>query len=140
MTSTSTIVGYHRDEEEDWVAELSCGHCQHVRHRPPFVERSWVLTEAGRAAKIGQSVVCPECARAQRRRESATKGHRALATSRGRARDQDDLAKALHRPFTGVSLTLHLLLQHSKSLIDVVMTITCICCLWLWRSEDLDVE
>ena len=63
MTSTSTIVGYHRDEEENWVAELSCGHCQHVRHRPPFVERSWVLTEAGRAAKIGQSVVCPECAR-----------------------------------------------------------------------------
>jgi hypothetical protein len=63
MTNSSTIVGYHQDEEENWVAELSCGHCQHVRHRPPFVERSWVLTEAGRAAKIGQSVVCPECGR-----------------------------------------------------------------------------
>jgi hypothetical protein len=28
-------VGYHQDEEQNWVAELSCGHQQHVRHRPP---------------------------------------------------------------------------------------------------------
>jgi uncharacterized protein (DUF488 family) len=57
----STIVGYHQDEEGNWVAELSCGHQQHVRHRPPLIERPWVLTEAGRAAKIGHSIVCPEC-------------------------------------------------------------------------------
>ncbi len=60
---SSTIVGYHQDEEKDWVAELSCGHQQHVRHRPPLVERPWVLTEAGRAAKIGQPIMCAECAR-----------------------------------------------------------------------------
>jgi hypothetical protein len=60
----STIVGYHQDEEKNWVAELSCGHQQHVRHRPPFIERPWVLTEAGRGAKIGHAIVCAECLRA----------------------------------------------------------------------------
>jgi hypothetical protein len=62
----STIVGYHQDEAKNWVAELSCGHRQHVRHRPPFVERPWVLTEAGRAAKIGHAIVCAECVRASK--------------------------------------------------------------------------
>jgi len=57
----SRIVGYHQDEEKNWIAALSCGHRQHVRHRPPFVERPWVLTEAGRAAKIGEPIVCREC-------------------------------------------------------------------------------
>jgi hypothetical protein len=60
---SSTIVGYHQDEEKHWVAELSCGHQQHVRHRPPFVERPWVLSETGRTAKIGHCVVCAECGR-----------------------------------------------------------------------------
>ena len=60
---SSTIVGYHQDEEKHWVAELSCGHQQHVRHRPPFIERPWVLTESGRAAKIGHPVKCAECMR-----------------------------------------------------------------------------
>jgi Protein of unknown function (DUF3565) len=60
--TTSKIVGFHQDDEGDWIAELSCGHCQHVRHRPPFVERPWVLTEAGRAARIGATVECPKCA------------------------------------------------------------------------------
>jgi hypothetical protein len=59
----SSIVGYHQDEEKHWVAELSCGHQQHVRHQPPFSERPWVLTEAGRAAKIGHPILCAECAR-----------------------------------------------------------------------------
>jgi hypothetical protein len=27
------IVGFHQDTEGDWVAELDCGHRQHVRHR-----------------------------------------------------------------------------------------------------------
>jgi uncharacterized protein (DUF488 family) len=59
----SRIVGYQQDEEKSWIAVLSCGHRQHVRHRPPFVERPWVLTEAGRATKLGEPVVCSECAR-----------------------------------------------------------------------------
>ena len=59
----STIVGFHQDEENDWVAELSCGHQQHVRHRPPAVERPWVLTESGRGAKLGHAIMCAQCAR-----------------------------------------------------------------------------
>ena len=42
------IAGFHQDSEGDWVAELDCLHTQHVRHRPPFQERPWILTEAGR--------------------------------------------------------------------------------------------
>jgi hypothetical protein len=62
----STIVAFHQDEEKKWVAELSCGHQQHVPHRPPLIERPWVLTEAGRAAKIGHAIVCAECMRAHK--------------------------------------------------------------------------
>ena len=35
------IVDYHQDEQGDWVADLACGHGQHVRHQPPFVNRPW---------------------------------------------------------------------------------------------------
>ena len=62
MSRESRIVGYHQDEEQNWVAELSCGHHQHMRHRPPFSERPWVLTESGRAAKIGHPISCAQCA------------------------------------------------------------------------------
>lgn len=55
------IVGFHRDDEGDWVADLECGHTQHVRHNPPFRERSWVETEQGRRARIGQTLTCVEC-------------------------------------------------------------------------------
>ena len=43
------ITGYHLDEEQHWVAELACGHNQHVRHNPPWVSRPWVTTPEGRA-------------------------------------------------------------------------------------------
>ena len=33
------IVGFHLDEEQHWVAELACGHNQHVRHTPPWQNR-----------------------------------------------------------------------------------------------------
>ena len=36
------IVGYHQDQLGDWVAELECGHGQHVRHDPPWQVREWV--------------------------------------------------------------------------------------------------
>lgn len=61
MSQKSTIVAFQQDKEQYWIAELSCGHRQHVRHRPPFVERQWVLTESGRAAKIGYAIVCGQC-------------------------------------------------------------------------------
>ena len=55
------IVGYHLDAAGDWVAELSCGHGQHVRHRPPFQLREWVLEESGRAVRLGTPLECPWC-------------------------------------------------------------------------------
>ncbi len=55
------IAGFHRDDEGHWVAELACGHNQHVRHKPPFIERPWVTTEAGRAAHIGTLLDCKLC-------------------------------------------------------------------------------
>ena len=60
-----TIVGFVQDEAGDFVAELSCLHRQHVRHRPPFVERPWVLEEPGRAAHLGSPIECPLCDRAE---------------------------------------------------------------------------
>jgi len=47
------IVGFHLDEEGHWVADLACGHGQHVRHDPPWQNRPWVLTEQGRREKLG---------------------------------------------------------------------------------------
>jgi len=55
------ITGFHRDEQQHWVAELSCGHFQHVRHDPPWQERPWVVIEAGRAAMLGKFLDCRKC-------------------------------------------------------------------------------
>jgi len=55
------ITGFHQDEQGDWAAELECGHGQHVRHKPPFQLRPWVLTEEGRQERIGTELECPYC-------------------------------------------------------------------------------
>ena len=55
------IVGFHQDTLEDWVAELACGHRQHVRHNPPWVTRPWVLSADGRQEKLGATLECKEC-------------------------------------------------------------------------------
>jgi hypothetical protein len=55
------IVGFHRDEHEDWVAELACGHQQHVRHNPPWMNREWVTTVGGRQSRIGTELNCLAC-------------------------------------------------------------------------------
>jgi hypothetical protein len=55
------VVGYHSDAENHWVAELECGHGQHVRHDPPWTERPWVTTEEGRAARLGEELNCVRC-------------------------------------------------------------------------------
>jgi tellurite resistance-related uncharacterized protein len=60
-----TITGFHADDAGDWVAELSCFHHQHVRHRPPFQDREWVLDEAGRDARIGTEIECLLCDRTE---------------------------------------------------------------------------
>lgn len=58
-----TIIDYYLDEEGDWVALLSCQHGQHVRHQPPFVNRRWVITQAGRDAMLGSGLNCVRCDR-----------------------------------------------------------------------------
>lgn len=58
-----SIVDFHKDEDEDWVAELECGHNQHVRHNPPWILRPWVTTEKGRKNHIGRKLDCKKCDR-----------------------------------------------------------------------------
>ncbi len=55
------IVGFHQDEEQHWVAELECGHDQHVRHDPPWFCRPWVVTPEGRTAFLGHRLDCRKC-------------------------------------------------------------------------------
>lgn len=58
------IVDFHLDEEilrsdAAQVADLACGHTQHVRrHDPPWQNRPWVLTEQGRSEKLGVMLEC----------------------------------------------------------------------------------
>jgi hypothetical protein len=55
------IVAFRQDEEQHWIAELNCGHSQHVRHDPPWQVRPWVTTETGRNAFIGHELICVKC-------------------------------------------------------------------------------
>lgn len=55
------ITGFYEDIEGHFVAMLECGHEQHVRHKPPMVERPWVLSAEGRAGKIGALLDCRKC-------------------------------------------------------------------------------
>ena len=57
------IEGFRLDSASDWVAELSCGHAQHVRHDPPFRERAWVVTPEGRESRLGSVLDCLRCDR-----------------------------------------------------------------------------
>jgi hypothetical protein len=58
---TRKIVGFHQDEDGHWVADLNCGHTQHVRHNPPWQNRPWVETEEGRREFIGRTLDCRKC-------------------------------------------------------------------------------
>ncbi|MBW4078483.1 MAG: DUF3565 domain-containing protein [Acidobacteria bacterium] len=60
-----TILSFYSDDQGDWIAELSCGHRQHVRHRPPFKVRPWVLDHETRCSRLGSSLSCPLCDRAE---------------------------------------------------------------------------
>src|SRR4029450_12174436 len=58
------IIGFNQDDEKDCVAELECGHNQHVRHNPPWTNRPYVTTPEGRATMIGRVLACRQCAQA----------------------------------------------------------------------------
>lgn len=55
------ITGFHTDDEGHWVAELDCGHNQHVRHDPPWQNRPWVVAPEGRASHLGAVLACRKC-------------------------------------------------------------------------------
>jgi len=55
------IIEFHQDKVGDWVADLECGHTQHVRHNPPMVDRKWVLSIKGREKYIGIKINCKLC-------------------------------------------------------------------------------
>ncbi|MGH8762478.1 MAG: DUF3565 domain-containing protein [Nitrosospira sp.] len=55
------ITGFEFDGEGDSVAVLSCGHLQHVRHNPPFINRPWVTTDEGRRSMLGEMLNCVRC-------------------------------------------------------------------------------
>ena len=61
LTVERAIRSFDQDEVGDWVAILECGHRQHVRHRPPWQERAWVLTPEGRQDRIGTILECRIC-------------------------------------------------------------------------------
>lgn len=56
------LLGFHQDEDGHWVAELSCGHTQHLRHQPPWQNRAWVLDPQLRQQHLGQPFACGWCA------------------------------------------------------------------------------
>jgi hypothetical protein len=55
------IIDFHQDEKSDWVADLECGHGQHVRNDPPWLSRPWVITAAGRKSRLGMELECKKC-------------------------------------------------------------------------------
>jgi len=63
----SRIVDFHIDDAGDWVADLECGHSQHVRHNPPWFQRPWVTTPGGRASMLGHRLWCKRCERGEPR-------------------------------------------------------------------------
>lgn len=54
-------MGFHQDGFQHWVADLACGHTQHVRHDPPWQIREWVVTVQGRMEKVGYELDCVDC-------------------------------------------------------------------------------
>ena len=59
------ITGFGLDDEGERIARLGCGHRQHVRHNPPFINRPWTETAAGRQQMLGQQLNCVRCDQAE---------------------------------------------------------------------------
>ena len=59
------MLGFTRDDDGDWVAQLDCRHRQHVRHDPPMRFAPWVLDDRERQARVGALLDCPLCDRAE---------------------------------------------------------------------------
>lgn len=59
------IVGFVTDTVGEWVAQLDCFHRQHVRHAPPFRSAPWVMDDVARGQRVGTTLDCPLCDRAE---------------------------------------------------------------------------
>jgi tellurite resistance-related uncharacterized protein len=59
------MTGFRRDDDGEWVAELSCLHAQHIRHRPPFSDAPWIEDDDERSRRVGEPLDCPLCDRAE---------------------------------------------------------------------------
>ena len=68
------IIGFHLDTTLDWVAELECGHHQHVKNNPPLIRRDWVLTQQGREQQLGGRLDCSLCASVSSQSEEVCSG------------------------------------------------------------------
>ncbi|HLD67743.1 MAG TPA: DUF3565 domain-containing protein [Pseudomonas sp.] len=56
------LLDFHQDDMGHWVAVLSCGHTQHLRHQPPWQSQAWVVDPNQRQRRIGQPFTCGWCA------------------------------------------------------------------------------
>jgi hypothetical protein len=56
------LLDLHQDADGHWVASLSCGHSQHLRHQPPWQNRPWVMASTQRQARLGEPFLCGWCA------------------------------------------------------------------------------
>jgi hypothetical protein len=70
------IVAFRQDDEGVWVADLACGHSQHIRHNPPFRLAPWVLDEHERQARIGADLECRLCDQADGLPSSGVRGEK----------------------------------------------------------------
>ncbi|WP_090239655.1 DUF3565 domain-containing protein [Pseudomonas guineae] len=75
------VLDFRQDEHGDWLAVLSCGHTQHLRHQPPWQNRAWVLDATQRNAQRGKPFRCGWCETEHDANEASTE------------RSQDDLNK-----------------------------------------------
>lgn len=56
------IISYEQEPSSShWLALLDCGHKQHLRHDPPWMNREWVLSEEGRRRFLGSELECKRC-------------------------------------------------------------------------------
>jgi hypothetical protein len=77
------VVGFHQDERADWVADLECGHRRHMRHKPPWMVREWVLTEEGRGGFVGHKLDCGQCDEARSEAQRLASPARPEASNKG---------------------------------------------------------
>jgi hypothetical protein len=58
---SARLLDFHQDAQGHWVASLSCGHSQHLRHQPPWQNRAWVMAATQRQARLGKPFPCGWC-------------------------------------------------------------------------------